>query len=311
MLEFHRKMLADRVRNEAFHEALKRVIKPGETVVADIGAGTGFLSFLAKKLGAKECHLYEMAGSLRAAKVLAKANKTEGLKFVHRHSTEVKNPPKADVVVSETLGNFALEEHILETLNDARVRFLKPGGVIIPGKLKEFASPVVTDRFHHEIDTWKDVGFDLDLSLLRSMTFCNAYVRTFGADDLLKGTGAVQSFDEIDFSVENDSCRTCSAQWKLEAAQAVYGCAVWWEAELVPGVTLSTSPFAPATHWEQIYLPIPEPLEAQAGDALLLSLISDSRLRPGLNVSWRLSLFREGKKVSSSPLLDMRSGQLD
>ena len=40
-IEYHRTLVADRVRNAAFHAALKAVITPGETVVADVGAGTG------------------------------------------------------------------------------------------------------------------------------------------------------------------------------------------------------------------------------------------------------------------------------
>ncbi len=56
-IELHRKLLGDRVRNEAFQAALKKVIKPGKTTVADLGAGTGFLSFLARQLGAQHCTL--------------------------------------------------------------------------------------------------------------------------------------------------------------------------------------------------------------------------------------------------------------
>ena len=58
-IEYHRTLLADRVRNAAFHEALRRVIVKGKTTVADIGAGTGFLGFLAAKLGAKRVDFYE------------------------------------------------------------------------------------------------------------------------------------------------------------------------------------------------------------------------------------------------------------
>ena len=46
-IEYHRTLLADRVRNAAFHAALQRVIVAGKTKVADIGAGTGFLGFMA------------------------------------------------------------------------------------------------------------------------------------------------------------------------------------------------------------------------------------------------------------------------
>ena len=71
-IELHRKLLGDRVRNEAFQAALKKVIKPGKTTVADIGAGTGFLSFLARQLGAKHCTLIEYTDTLDLAEDLAR-----------------------------------------------------------------------------------------------------------------------------------------------------------------------------------------------------------------------------------------------
>ena len=55
MLELQRKLLGDRGRNAAFRKALKTAIAPGKSVVLDLGSGTGFLSFLAERLGAKEC----------------------------------------------------------------------------------------------------------------------------------------------------------------------------------------------------------------------------------------------------------------
>ena len=47
-------------------------------------------------------------------------------------------PERVDVVVCETLGNYPFEENIIATLNDARARFLKPGGVIIPHSVEQF-----------------------------------------------------------------------------------------------------------------------------------------------------------------------------
>ncbi len=57
MIEYQRVILGDTIRNTAFMEALEDAIEPCKTVVADIGSGTGFLAFLASKIGAKECYL--------------------------------------------------------------------------------------------------------------------------------------------------------------------------------------------------------------------------------------------------------------
>ena len=51
-IEFHRRMLADRIRHEAFRAALRRAIEPGRSTVADIGAGSGWFTVrLARRVG--------------------------------------------------------------------------------------------------------------------------------------------------------------------------------------------------------------------------------------------------------------------
>ena len=175
-IEYHRTLIADRVRNDAFEAALRGVIKKGVTTVADIGAGTGLLALMAAKLGAREVFLYETAEVAGVAAKILKANGARNCHLIPCHSTEMVDPPKVDVVVSETLGNYALEEHIIETLADAKKRFLKPGGVIIPRRIEQFVAPVVSDRIQREFAAWDATGFDL--SVARAMSLNNIYVRT-------------------------------------------------------------------------------------------------------------------------------------
>ncbi|MGH6755465.1 MAG: methyltransferase domain-containing protein, partial [Bradyrhizobium sp.] len=128
-IELHRKLLGDTARNAAFHDALKALIEPQRSTVLDIGAGTGFLSFLARRLGAKQATLIEYSDALELAEELARRNRIDGLSFIKAHSSEVRRKIAVDIVVTETLGNYALEENFLETAIDAR-RFLKADGVI-------------------------------------------------------------------------------------------------------------------------------------------------------------------------------------
>src|SRR5437868_13355462 len=111
-IEYHRTLLADRVRNTAFHEALSRVIVTGETTVADIGAGTGFLGFLASKLGARRVDLYESAEIADVARRLLRHNRLANCRVAQVHSTDIESPDRVDLVVSETLGNYPFEENI-------------------------------------------------------------------------------------------------------------------------------------------------------------------------------------------------------
>ena len=291
-IEYHRTLIADRVRNEAFGRALAAVIKKGETTVADIGAGTGLLALMAARLGAREVFLYEAA---EVAGVAAKALKANGARNCHLfpcHSTEMVDPPKVDVVVSETLGNYAFEEHIIETLADARRRFLKPGGTLIPRRVEQYVAPVIGDRIHRELSAWDATGFDL--SAAKAMSLNNIYVRTIPEKDLLDAGASAVAWDAIDFVSDNRSSRRGEAGWKLKSAATIYGFATWWTAELAPGIALSTAPGAPRTHWEQLYFPLLSPIEAKAGETVGIALRSRTSREAGTHVAWTATR-RDGK----------------
>lgn len=323
-IELHRKLLGDAPRNTAFHAALRHVIEPGVTTVADLGAGTGFLSFLARQLGAKHCTLVEYTDTLQLAARLARANGIDGLTFIQGHSAELKRPEKVDVVVSETLGNYALEENLLETLNDAR-RYLKKNGVMIPCGLKQYVAPVCTPRLQEEIDVWPRVGYGLDLSAARIIGLNNMYVRAIAPADLGGGERHAQCWDDLRFATSADaapSLRKKTVQWSTDAfsptplpqagegKKAIYGYALWWVAELVPGLTLSTSPFAAATHWEQIYLPLLSPITVEPGDTLECTLTSDTRPEVGVRVAWRTRHLRSGTALTTQDQ-DITKGRIE
>lgn len=310
MIEYQRLILRDAVRNDAFRAALRAVIKTGETVVADIGSGTGYLSFLASQLGAKECYLYELSNLLGLSRAIARKSGITNCHFIQKHSTQVRDPVRADVVVSETLGNYALEENILETLRDAR-RFLKPGSVMIPQSLEQFVSPVVSDRIHAELDIWSGLGEGMDFSPAREVCLNNIFVRAVRPADLPPGAGMTQRWDTVDFRLENDSVRKATVRWKFEAAMPVYGFALWWDCLLAPGVSLSTSPTAPAAHWEQIYLPLLMTLHPDAGESIELRLRSDTRYEVKVHLTWEAVLIGHDGKQRAKVSMDMRRGHIE
>jgi SAM-dependent methyltransferase len=308
LIEFHRAMLADGVRNAAFHEALRRVIVPGVTTVADIGCGTGLLAFMASRLGARQVHCYEHGEVIHLAERLARANGIRNLVFYQEHSTAILDPEPVDVVVSETLGNFAYEENILETLRDAR-RFLRRGGVMVPQHIEQHVAPVVTGRIQSELAAWDRVGYGLDFAAAKAMSLNNLYVRTIRADELLDAPGAAQCWDRVVLGSRAASVRTGEASWTLSRPVTVHGFALWWRCELLPGISLATDPASPPTHWEQLYLPTLEPLRLDAGDRLALRLHSDTGSE-GATIRWQIRHRRAGSDHDLTQRLDMRRGDL-
>jgi hypothetical protein len=297
LIEFHRTMLADEVRSRAFEAALRQVIDPGRTTVADIGAGTGVLGFMAQRLGAREVHLIEQGAVIELAARLADANGIPGLHFWQAHSSEILEPPQVDVVVAEILGNLALEENALETLADAR-RFLKDGGVLIPARIEQFVAPVVNPAWRAELCSWDRVPMGLDFGAARAMSLDNVYVRQIPPADLL-GADAARRWDSLDFGADIDGRRHGTASWTLAADAGIHGFALWWDCELVPGVRLGTSPFGPPTHWFQVFAPVAEPLACAAGDELAISIHAETGGgESGIGLRWEVTQTRAGERIA-------------
>jgi protein arginine N-methyltransferase 1 len=83
----------------------------------------------------------------------------------------------------------------------------------------------------------------------------------------------------------------------------VYGMCGWFEAQLSPNVRLSTSPFAPSTHWFQFHFPFDAPLTVAAGQPIDLEVeIVPQRGQNGY--AWRASAasgVREGESLEREP----------
>ena len=309
-IEYHRTLVADKVRNAAFYAALKAVIRPGESVVADIGAGTGLLGLMAAGLGAKEVFLYESAEVVGLASDLLKRNRAGNCLLLPVHSTEMERPPRVDVVVSETLGNYPVEEDIIGILRDAKKRHLKPGGVMIPGRVVQFVAPVTTARIHAELTTWDDAGYGIDFAIARTMSLHNIYVRTVSPADLLDGGRAVAEWDAFDLAAAPASSRKGEAAFKLQEAATIHGFVTWWTAELVPGVSLSTGPFTPRTHWEQLYMPLLSPVAAKAGETARIAIRSRTGPDIGTTLAWTVTHLDGNGRQLGRQSLDLEKGYL-
>ena len=306
VIESQRRLLADRIRNQAYAEAISRAVVPKRSRVADLGTGTGFLAILCERAGARSVWACDGdAGVIRLARQTAKDNRSR-IRLVHGHSTELAPPEPVDLVVSEVLGHFAGEEHLVESLIDAQ-RWLAPGGRMIPAAVEQVLCPVVGETVQRGIDVF--AGHQgIDLAAARNVALQNGYVRSVPVAELLDGGRAAQVIDRMRFPGDEASRRSGKAVWTLPAGP-VHGLCLWWDAELWEGVALSTSPLAPPTHWEQIYLPLSQALPAKAGDRLECELRFDTRWDAGCAVQWSGKLLRGGKAVACFSM-DNRVGVL-
>ena len=167
-------MLVDNVRTGSYGQAISQVVKRGDVVV-DLGCGSGILSFLACRAGAKHVYAIESEDVIEMAKLVATKNGLQDrVTFFNDVSFNVTLPEQADVIVTETMGIFGFEEGILGSLTDARDRFLKPEGILIPHHAELFLVPVELPKFYeHVIDFWVTGCQGFDFSPIRELTVNN------------------------------------------------------------------------------------------------------------------------------------------
>ena len=143
-------MICHRVRTGAFRRAIDSVVRPGD-IVFDVGAGSGILSVFAARAGAARVYAVERTSAAALAQEFAAANGVaEIVQVIHGDITDLEPPERVDVIVSEWLGGFGIDEGMLVPVIVARDRWLKPGGVMIPRLVMAWAA-LVHDRYRPEM----------------------------------------------------------------------------------------------------------------------------------------------------------------
>ena len=83
---------------------------------------------------------------------------------------DIQLPEQVDVIVSEWLGGFGIDEGMIAPVIAARDRWLKPGGVMIPHSVTAWTA-LVHDRYLAEtIEFLRENPFGLKLELLVEKT---------------------------------------------------------------------------------------------------------------------------------------------
>jgi protein arginine N-methyltransferase 1 len=181
---------------------------------------------------------------------------------------------------------------------------------MIPHRITQFVAPVVTPRIDTELRAWGRVGHGLDLSVAETMSLNNAYVRSLKPAELLDEGASAKSWDVVELGADTRANRKGEANWSVKKAATVYGFACWWTAELTAGVSLSTAPGAPPTHWEQLYFPLLKPITLKARETVIVSLRSSSSEAAGTHLAWTAVHFDTQGRSLARQALDLDKGFL-
>jgi hypothetical protein len=267
----HRSMALDARRNQLYRDALREVVRP-DSVVLDLGAGTGIHGLIAARLGAKRVYLVEPEDILAVAEEIVAINGLQDRVHCLRGRLEdIELPEPVDIIVSAVTGNFLLTEDLLPTLFHARDTALKLGGLLIPGAATMEATPVSAPTIHaREIAGWSASAEGIDLSPARSYAANSVFYRVEDVRDVeyLAEPRVLQTFD---FSRDNDTSVHIDADYEITQSGVCHGWVGWFSMKLGDR-WVSTSPRDEPLHWSPAFLPLDPPAAFEQGESVSFAL---------------------------------------
>ena len=263
-------MIADRVRVEAYAEALRRTVRKG-SVVVEIGTGPGVFALLACQLGASRVFAIEPAEIIQVAREVAAANGcADRIEFFEQLSHRVTLPARADVILSDLRGVLPFFQRHIPTIVDARQRFLAPGGTMIPRKDTVWAAIAEAPKPYGEIvDPWNKNPFNQNLEPARTLAVNDGQKVCLSPSQLLTSKKCWTTLDYP--TLETHSVRG-SLEWTIERGGTGHGIVVWFDADLADGIGFSNAPGTPETVYGAFFFPWTQPVPLEPGQHICVNL---------------------------------------
>jgi type I protein arginine methyltransferase len=279
--------------------ALRQTITP-QSIVLDIGTGTGIFALLACQLGARRVYAVEPDDAIQIARGCAAANGFhKRIEFIQKFSTEVTLPEPASVIVSDLGGLLPWFQRHIPSIIDARERLLAPQGRLIPQCDRVWAALVCAPEFYARYTAgWAPARFGLDLSVARRMAL-NTLRRFRVTPEHL--AAEPQQWAVLDYATVASTDIDGKISWTFPRDGVAHGLSCWFDRTLAEGVELSnrpsaSDPNAPAIY-ASLFFPWGEPIAFGAGDRIEVS-IAANLVGEDYIWRWRARLFdgrREGK----------------
>ena len=181
-------------------------------------------------------------------------------------------PERVDVVICDHVGYFGFDYGVVEFFADARKRFLKPGGTLIPSSIRLNVTAVGAQRCDELANGWIAEDVPKDFHWLRKHAVNTKHAVNLERGDVLSAPSVL---GDIDLHADNPEFFFWNAELRIERDGLVHGLAGWFECELAEGVWMTNSPLADdPIRRPQAFLPIDEAVEVKADDTLRATVMA-------------------------------------
>lgn len=266
---WHFEMLNDDERNSAFERALAKAVT-NETIVLDIGSGSGLLAMMAARAGARQTISCEMITPIAelARETVVRNNYAERVTILDKKSTEmlvgVDIQRKADLLVTETVDCGLLGEGVIPSIAHARANLLTEDAQIIPRSASVIAIVVESEGLQSLNRARTAAGFDV--SPINRYSTAGYFPVRLGAFDYVALTDPFEVFN-FDFTQGLISPNTKRIDVPVKHGGSCHAIVFWFEMQLDEEISLSNRPGS-ATHWEQALQTLEIVVRVQTGEVL-------------------------------------------
>jgi protein arginine N-methyltransferase 1 len=271
-LDEHFSYLADRTKLERYQTAIEAVVGP-EQVVLDLGCGSGSLGLMALRAGARKVVFVEEGPIIEAARrTIAGAGLSDRAEFIQGNSFELSLPERVDIVVCDHIGFFGFDYGVLSLLADARQRFLKPGGLIVPTAIDLGLAPVESEVCRDLVARWLDGSLPEEFAWLACSAANTKHAVRLGPEDLLADPNALATLQLGD---EAEPFLSWVTEFRCNRDGLIDGVAGWFDCRLADGIRMTNSPLAAESlDRPQAYLPLKRPVRVSQGDIVRVTVMA-------------------------------------
>jgi protein arginine N-methyltransferase 1 len=263
-LEEHYGYLADRLKRERYEAAIGRVVQPGDLVL-DLGCGSGLLGLLALRAGAGKVLFVEEGPIIEVARgAVAEAGLSDRAEFFQSNSFDLSLPERVDVILCDHVGYFGFDYGILALLADAKQRFFKEGGVIVPAEVKVQAALVESGSSRGLVGRWREESIPEEFHWVGTASANAKHAVNLEAGHLVSD---IADLGTLVLGDDADEFITWQAGFSVTRDAMLDGILGCFGARLHGDVSITNSPTAnDALDRPQAFLPLENPVPVKQGD---------------------------------------------
>ena len=283
-------MTSDEARNQRYIQAINQVVR--DKVVVEIGTGQdAILARFCVEAGARK--VYAVEGSeyayQRAVRLVKSLGLNDKIIVIQGYSTKVELPERADVCVSEIIGNIGSSEGVAAILNDAR-RFLKEDGCSIPYRcITKIAAVSLPDELrenlgfneiatHYVQQVFEYVGRPFNLRLC---------IKNFPPNNIISDSAV---FEDLVFTERVATEYSQKIALMITKPARLDGFILWLNLYTIPDVVIDN--LEQEYSWFPVYFPVFYPgLDVYPDDrieATCITRLSDNTVNPDYRMEGKL-----------------------